>query len=805
MPAPGRQFRPLACAFFARFFDGEVTGGGHDLKASFFWLLAFLAAPGALLPILLGQGSVKGPIVHGQLDVTSWGWSMVARFKGLDALRVLSLTDKTLYLGCALTMTALLTAIVWHTLLPDRRDALVLGALPVRPSAIVRARLAALAAYVALVVLAMHTLASLSFGVFLATGNTVEFAMRGVAAHFLASSAASAFVFLAVVGAQGLLLVLTGPRVFARVSPALQMCLVALTVAGVLALPAIGQSAADTLSHTGAHVRPWILWTPAMWFLGLYESILGTSDPTLTRLAWHAVTALAVAFVTTVVTYPVAYRRLVRSAVEQGPSSGARRWAFGPRIVATAISRNPRVRALSEFFLITIARVDRHRFVLAAALGLSVAWGAADWLAYRAAGVRVPSAALFTIPLSALVFLIGATRTAAAIPADAAPAWLFDVMMPAPHEARRALERTIAAVVVLPVVMASTGFLWTWWGARLALMHAVFLSSASALFLEIALWRFGSVPCTQPWRPERVNLRTWWPVYLASFFALTSGLASIESGMSAVLLDRGPRFEGIGWIPSIVILLVLGLAVLVRRAAGRAPSALADEANLGVLTDALRSGVADHSIIPMRPSPGDPAAAARRGSAMFASFAPQQTGDDPWFDELSMSPRHLWRDFLFALRRLRRSPAFALFSVGTLALGIGATTTVYSLASALTDRPMEIRDPARVVTIRPQNQEGDASLSWLDFQDLRSSQTAFAAMEAESVFPTALAGHDMTTVVNGTLVTGNYFQLLGVDALIGRSLQAADDRPEASPAVVLSESTWRTRFAADPSHCGRAD
>src|SRR5688572_25170181 len=96
-------FRALSGAFFARFFENEITTGIDDLKGPFFWLLAALAVPGMFIPWMM-----------------SFDWQGIAMFKGPLALREASQAEKVFYLGFAMIASGLLTTITWSSLLPDR-------------------------------------------------------------------------------------------------------------------------------------------------------------------------------------------------------------------------------------------------------------------------------------------------------------------------------------------------------------------------------------------------------------------------------------------------------------------------------------------------------------------------------------------------------------------------------------------------------------------------------------------------------------------------------------------------------------
>ena len=202
------QLDALARAFFVRFFESEITTGTDDLKQFFFWLLAALAIPGLFIPWIM-----------------VFDWQLLALIQP-EMLRIASRAEKTFYLGFSMIAAGLLAAVAWSSLLPDRRDTLILGALPVRPRVVVLAKLLALAAYVGLVVAGMHAAGSIFWGSILGDKVSLLFSVRGVAAHFIASSAASMSVVLAVAATQGLTLSLVGPALFRRMSTLLQVVVV---------------------------------------------------------------------------------------------------------------------------------------------------------------------------------------------------------------------------------------------------------------------------------------------------------------------------------------------------------------------------------------------------------------------------------------------------------------------------------------------------------------------------------------------------------------------------------------------------
>lgn len=163
------------------------------------------------------------------------------------------------------------------------------------------------------------------------------------------------------------------------------------------------------------------------------------------------------------------------------------------------------------------------------------------------------------------------------------------------------------------------------------------------------------------------------------------------------------------------------------------------------------------------------------------------------------------RDLRYALRRLRQAPAFSVFSVISLSIAIGATTAVYSLVHAVMGPPPGIRNPdtAVVVAHAPQGSLPMAALSWPDYQDLRARQDVFEHLAAWSWLRVSYAADGVSMSGIGELVTGEYFETLGVRAIRGRPLQPADDDPAAPPVANISHRAWHRMFGGREGALGQ--
>jgi predicted permease len=165
------------------------------------------------------------------------------------------------------------------------------------------------------------------------------------------------------------------------------------------------------------------------------------------------------------------------------------------------------------------------------------------------------------------------------------------------------------------------------------------------------------------------------------------------------------------------------------------------------------------------------------------------------------APERLWRDMRFAVRRLAAARLFTLFSIGTLAIGIGVTTAMYSVTRTFSKQQVGVRAPEEVVAVQ-QLGKYRADFSWPEVSSLFAGQTALRETTAVTRFASALSIKGRADLVNGEAVSGTFFQMLGVQPAQGRVLRPDDDRADAPAVAVISDVTWRRRFNRDPHVVG---
>ena len=164
----------------------------------------------------------------------------------------------------------------------------------------------------------------------------------------------------------------------------------------------------------------------------------------------------------------------------------------------------------------------------------------------------------------------------------------------------------------------------------------------------------------------------------------------------------------------------------------------------------------------------------------------------------------LRQDAVFALRQMIATPAFTLIAVATLALGIGATTAIFSAVDAVVLRPLPVPEPDRLVAVTEVWRDlAGGAVSAGNFVDMMAQQSAFDAATASTLVSFTLARDEGAERVIGVKATGGFFKTYRVNAAFGRVFGPEDDEPGRDQVVVLSHKYWIRQFGADKGVLGR--
>jgi predicted permease len=165
----------------------------------------------------------------------------------------------------------------------------------------------------------------------------------------------------------------------------------------------------------------------------------------------------------------------------------------------------------------------------------------------------------------------------------------------------------------------------------------------------------------------------------------------------------------------------------------------------------------------------------------------------------------LLQDFRYGIRILFKSPAYTAIVVGTLALGIGASTALFSVVNGVLLDPLPYPHPSQLVAIYEKNAGlAEAPISYLNFLDWQRESKTFASMAIYRHEDYTLTGSARAIRVNGLMISAGFLTTLGVHPALGRDFNANDDRLGAAPVVLLSDGFWQRHFGSDPGAMGRA-
>jgi macrolide transport system ATP-binding/permease protein len=174
-------------------------------------------------------------------------------------------------------------------------------------------------------------------------------------------------------------------------------------------------------------------------------------------------------------------------------------------------------------------------------------------------------------------------------------------------------------------------------------------------------------------------------------------------------------------------------------------------------------------------------------------------------DALLLQPRRMEEEMLqdlrYGLRMLLKNPGFTAVAAFCLALGIGANTAIFGFIHAAFFRPLPVAEPDRLVTLA---RVSEGPISYPDYTFLRDSNNVLSGLAARTFIVASFGDVTRSEVVFGSLVSGNYFDVLGIKPVLGRAFLPEEDRaPGTHPVVIISHNLWQSRFNGDPNMVGR--
>ena len=520
-------FRHLLLLFEERFFESDDASPGGGFETNIYQVLGFLLTTGFI-------------VAYFMLPVMSM---IVNRSKPGDlpwAIRGFQLFSPA-YTFAVIGFT---TFFEWDMLFPNRRDFLILASFPIRLRDLFAAQLTALMKFLGLLIFAVNIFPALVIVLMSLNARYQGNGLRLIAAHIAATVGVSAFAFLFVAGLQGILINVTTPRVFRRLSPWFQMCGMSFMILSILVSPIyIG------FLRRAIELRQLWLWLfPPVWFTGLYDLFFPNARGLFADLGAYSLEMLAAAIALFAFTWALGFRRHYRRTLEAEDTSPMFRDTRIPRFLA----ESPEARAIFRFSGKILARSRKHQLFLVTYLSVGISIAINFVFEIRKGQFYVSTDGARAFPFFIAFFVISGFRAVFQFPAELASNWLFRMTESHWAEISRGVTRkrvllsglAPALILLLPFEIA----MWNWWQAPL---HTLFQFAAGALLVEVIFWTFDKVPFTCSYFPGRTNLSILFLLYFYGYSHYSFDLADLEQAI------ENHALYGVGFFVAAAALLTL--------------------------------------------------------------------------------------------------------------------------------------------------------------------------------------------------------------------------------------------------------
>jgi MacB-like periplasmic core domain len=751
-PNQHRQFLVLFRSFLSRMIDLELLASRGEIQTLLAQFAAMLAAFSFTLTIFLAPRYATSPLPHARLLTLAW-------------------LDEEFLIGTTMAIAGLFTLLAWNTVLPDRRDSLVLGPLPVRIRTLCQAKAAALLTSLGVSVFAVNAFTGLAYSTVAASQPGLSGVLRCLAAYWITMAAAGLFICCALLALQGVAAQIFSYRLFQRVSSFLQLALFFVILAVYFLKPPLGTVAGLTSPHNQRLIE----WLPTYWFLGLFQQLNGPLHPVFAPLAARALWSLLAAAIVATVTYILAYQRGLRRIVEQPDIATADRSRPPSRFVtalAAMFLTKPLDRAIVLFTARTIARSRQHRLILAAYGGIALAIALAYLKSYLY-GTMLPwedrDVPLLAPSVVLLVFAVVGTRAVFALPITLPANWIFRITaVHSPKTYFSAVRKALAVVAATPVLIACAAAYCFLWPGRKGIEHVVILAIVSIILVERSLYRFRKIPFACSYLPGKANLR----VKLGAYGILFLFLCNVGVQIEAASLRKAASFTTL----ALVLLAAAGWSWFrtVRMAASPDARVQFDEvpiADIFALDLSGKAGVwSDEAYVDATP----------REPVSLVTVLEQSLGD-----------------FRAAVRALAKSLPFTAAAIALIAVGIGANTAIFSMIHAILTKPAPGIQADRLVSIA-QVIHGEASpeFSYPEYLDYALNTQTLRSLAAYGGARFTVTAPDGSYELRGQRVTANFFDTLGVHLAIGRTFTPDEVSGATGLAAVIAWHVWQNQFKA---------
>jgi len=464
-----------------------------------------------------------------------------------------------------------LTVMAWNALTFDRRDAMVLGSLPLRSRTILGAKLAALATFVGIAALSISAVNAVMFGLVTSNRLGAVVFLTHVVSMFVANLGASVFIFAAIVALRGVVTLAGGPWLVAALGPPLQFLFIVFTLCLVVLSPAVWQISFVTASLTD--------WMPPAWFVGVFEGLRGSArafDPAFEFAAYmrRALMGTTIAVASALLVSVAEFHRQMRAALAPSALSGPLGASYmSRRLARLMLGRHAGAGARADFILVTLARNRPLQMPIAisAAVGATFVITALSRNSPDLASLMRPRTALLWIPLVMSYWITVGLRASFSKPSELPAAWSFRASGSDLDGSHWLVTRAAMIAFVVPRVLLLCGLLVPLLGWTVTIRHTLVVLGLTVVLIDLTALLVRHMPFTRAYEPGQARLRTRWFLYAIGFHLFAYWPARIELRFLA-------RPRALLWMLITILMCAMALEVVGRLKKPHSSSETADEA-----------------------------------------------------------------------------------------------------------------------------------------------------------------------------------------------------------------------------------
>ena len=496
-------------------FESDLVTSPDDLRRVVITSLAAVASIGFIVPKLYYQK-----------------YEFLGLGDDADLYRRAIYADQLFFIVITMLAIAALVTFRWDSLFPSRQDYLVLRPLPLKLSHIYFAKLTTLYALAFLVIALLTVPCAFSFASVIPGKHDLAPALQEFCAHVAASSCAGIFIVFSLALMQTVLMNVLPLRWYARLSASAQSLLL------VAILCAIPWAVDLPNAYHWIDMRPaWSIYAPPLWFLGMYEQLLGRAGTFDRLLAIRGLSATGVVLAATILVSAIFHGRYARRIFESEERKQRSHASLIERL-ADRIVRDPRESAILLFAVRSMNRIKQHRMIRLMYAGVGCALVLESGIGVILSGALnrgrihhgVALDAIFALPLALFFFLFTGLRYAFRVPVDLRANWIFRLSAPDALSEREKAVRIIYVLFAVLPAMATTGpFLIFVTDAWRGVYGAMFAGLIAMLLIEHEIENSATIPLTCSYLPGKRNILHTGIIYWLTLFGITSILTALEA------------------------------------------------------------------------------------------------------------------------------------------------------------------------------------------------------------------------------------------------------------------------------------